>query len=219
MASCLDAKLANRTHPSLERAGKLRRCQCCKASVQLERCECCGALLFASAQVPYLCLKGSSAGSTKCVEARQSCFSQASCNRDPYIIHLNIALSMVVSFFLVEKAMFQMGKMHLLRSPVQLAKLRKPKGCAWLKAAAHHPSLNDTQASCTGTACAELAPKGHCVSGKSCRGTILWARRQKFAEPKRACHPGSRPASAETSSRNLVAGTTVSCLVICSASH
>ena len=41
-------------------------------------------------------------------------------NRDPYIIHPNIALSMVVSFYVGEKAMFQMGKMCLLRSPVQV---------------------------------------------------------------------------------------------------
>ena len=41
-------------------------------------------------------------------------------NRDPYIIHLSIALSMVVSLILVEKAMFQMDNMYRLRSPEQL---------------------------------------------------------------------------------------------------
>ena len=37
--------------------------------------------------------------------------------RDPYIIHLNIALYMVVSLILVDKTMFQTGNMYLFRSP------------------------------------------------------------------------------------------------------
>ena len=57
-----------------------------------------------------------------------SLFGHLSCRlnsvRDPYIIHLNIALlNGGVPLFLVEKAMFQMGKMYLFRSPVHL--LRK----------------------------------------------------------------------------------------------
>ena len=41
-------------------------------------------------------------------------------NRDPYIIHLNIALYMVVSLYFGGKSnMFQMGKMYLLRSPAK----------------------------------------------------------------------------------------------------
>ena len=41
-------------------------------------------------------------------------------SRDPYIIHLNIA-----PFIFVKKAMFQMGKMYLLRSQMYL--LRSPE--------------------------------------------------------------------------------------------
>ena len=46
-------------------------------------------------------------------------------SRDPYIIHLSIATcKWWFHFILVEKAMFQMGKMHLFRSPVQFEPLK-----------------------------------------------------------------------------------------------
>ena len=61
---------------------------------------------------------------SRCNELKSRCFldqkekfREPVC-RDPYIIHLNIALSMVVSLDFGGKNMFQKGKMYLLRSPV-----------------------------------------------------------------------------------------------------
>ena len=56
----------------------------------------------------------------KSLRCHEGMRSSASCAEQGSgcIIHLNIALSMVVSlYFGVEKAMFQMGKMYILRSP------------------------------------------------------------------------------------------------------
>ena len=69
-------------------------------------------------------------------------------SRDPYIIHLNIALQMVkwwFPFILVEKAekaMFQMGKMYLLRSPAKgLGEFGSPQGfVGHLVSSPIHPS-------------------------------------------------------------------------------
>ena len=44
----------------------------------------------------------------------------ANFNRDPYIIHLNIALQMVVFLYFGGKSHVSNGQMYLLRSPVQL---------------------------------------------------------------------------------------------------